>query len=190
MSHVFCLVGEPGIGKSWLFDRLTEGYHRVPIEGSPRRELLYETFEPPHTAQLRAIELGARRGRHPEGYPGTDAMSMTAIVDVHSWLAGGRVPNVPILAEGARLSVGRLIRAVAEGDHEMSVILIEDQPRAELQRARRGSQQKPSWIAGARTRARNFYELACAQPQTVSAYRFRREDPELVLGELRRITGL
>lgn len=192
MTTVHYIVGEPGVGKSWIVDRLTEGYHRVPRGPRPRYEDLYETHEPPQTATLRAIELGARRGPHPDGYPGTDAMSMTAIVDVHRWLVSrddAIRPQVPVLGEGARLGVQRLVQACAEGDHLLHVHLIINPDRAAAQRAARGSMQNESWIKGARTRAENFAHRAQVQNH-VALSEYIAEDPEVIIKELRRATGL
>ncbi len=184
MTDIHYLVGEPGVGKSWIMDRLTERYHRVPWDGRPRLETLHETFEPPRTAELRAIELGARAGKHPEGFPGTDAMSMTAIVDVHRWLVGAETPSVPVLGEGARLAVRRLIQACEEGQHNLHVYLIVDPERAAAQRAARGSKQNESWIKGARTRAYRFAE------QAKNVVMFAGAEPAAIVKELRRATGL
>jgi hypothetical protein len=186
MTDVHYLVGEPGVGKSWVMDRLTEGYNRVPLlDSRPRMEALYESYPPPRSGRLRAVELGARRGRHPIGFPGTDAMSMTAIVDVHRWLVSVDTgPEVPVLGEGARLAVRRLIRACDEGGHALHVYLIVNPERAAAQRAERGSTQNESWIKGARTRARRFADLA---PTTTV---FADANPEDIVAAMRRETGL
>ena len=188
MTDLHYLVGEPGVGKSWIMDRLTERYHRVPWDSRPRMETLHETFQPPRTAELRAIELGARAGKHLAGFPGTDAMSMTAIVDVHRWLIGGDTPAVPVLGEGARLAVRRLIQACQEGDHRLNVYLIFDPERAAAQRAARGSMQNESWIKGARTRAGRFADAAMAARFEVHYYGCT--PPEDIVADMRRETGL
>jgi hypothetical protein len=188
VSTLHYLVGEPGVGKSWIMDRLTERYHRVPWDTRPRMETLHETFAPPRTAELRAIELGARAGKHPDGFPGTDAMSMTAIVDVHRWLIGAEKPVVPILGEGARLAVRRLIQACHEGDHQLRVYLIINQGRAEAQRAARGSTQNDSWIKGARTRALRFADHAVDAGASVNVY--ASWEPMEIVKEMCRATGL
>jgi hypothetical protein len=182
------LVGEPGVGKSWIMDRLTEGYHQVPFDFRPRLEGIYQVHEPPEPATLRAYELGARVGKHPEGFPGTDAMSMTAIVDVHRWLIGKDTPDVPVLGEGARLAVRRLIQACSEGGHVLHVYLICDPQRAAAQRAARGSMQNESWIKGARTRAGRFADAAAAAGADVDY--FGCKPPEDIVTAMRRATGL
>jgi hypothetical protein len=202
MTKIVYIVGEPGVGKSTLMDRLTEPYQRHILDGQPRREQLRV---PPSPAQLLSkdigplpatvgLELGCRAGKHPEGYPGTDAMSMTAIVGVDRWLRETKGGGVPvILGEGARLGVKRLVDTAIELSIPITVCLIKDERRAADQRAARGSMQNESWIKGARTRAERFWHYAAqraCRPNQVSAVLWQSWTTEEMLHELRHIAGL
>lgn len=189
MTHVHLIVGEPGVGKSWLMDRLTEGYHRIQVDGTPRREWVSRVPEmkDAQMADIAAVELGARAGKHPEGYPGTDAMSMTAIVDVERWLTHITMSK-PVVAEGARLGVRRFADVCATAGHHLHVYHLVDPDRAAAQRLARGSNQKDSWIKGARTRAERF--AMYVQEQRLGEVQHLTCPPEQVLAVLRRETGL
>lgn len=158
------LVGGPGVGKSALMDGLTVGYQRMevgqPRSGlRPRREMLIKVRNGRADEHFSAVELGARAGKHPAGFPGTDALSMSAIVDVEEWIVSGIAAHEAewLLAEGARLANRRFVEALRQAGIGLDVVLVEAE-LAERRRTHRGSNQKPSWVAGAFTRARRFHE--------------------------------
>jgi hypothetical protein len=182
--RVVYLVGEPGVGKSHAMTELTLPYERVHGVGylrRPRRELLLRD------GQVRAVELGARGGKHPPGHPGTDAMSMTAIVEVDAWLdspQAARDANL-ILGEGARLGVRRLVDVCGRTGAELVVVHAVGEEQARHRREARGTRQKESWIAGARTRAARFADYARDSGATVVP-----AGPDDLTGALREVTGL
>jgi hypothetical protein len=104
-------------------------------------------------------ELGRRSGRHPQGYPGTDAMSMTAIVPTERWLLDGADGLPLVVLEGTRLANKRFVEAAQNGHHRLQVYYLYDPATAVVRRAARGSNQDPQWLKGRQTAARNFYDL-------------------------------
>jgi hypothetical protein len=183
------VVGEPGVGKSTALTLLTAEYARVMMSRKPRREWLT------NGKRIVATELGARAGKHPEGYPGTDAMSMTAIVEVDDWFrSGDAAREAPlVIGEGARLGVRRLVDSALHGGFDVTVVLLDDPAAAARHRAERGSKQADSWVKGARTRARNFYDYASERAETranVRALYVANETMSETLAILQRETGL
>lgn len=158
MAKIIFIVGEPGVGKSKLVDTAFGHLERNVIEhkhaGGPMRELLWAGSE------LIGCELGRREGKHPPGYPGTDAMSMSAIVGVDSWLRAGADGQGLILVEGTRLANKRFVDAARAGAHSLILANLHGPDAAAMRRALRGSKQDPQWLKGRQTAAKNFFELA------------------------------
>jgi hypothetical protein len=157
MSKILFVVGEPGIGKSTLIDSAFGHLERVELDhraaGGPMRELLW------HNGELIGCELGRRAGKHPEGYPGTDTMSQTAIVGVDDWLRSGADGLKIVVLEGTRLMNKRFVTAAQTGGHTLDVFYLYGPEVARERRAARGSQQNEQWLKGRQTAARNFYTL-------------------------------
>jgi hypothetical protein len=193
-AHVVYIVGEPGVGKSTALGKLTELYDREVVShklaGGPARETLSRD------GQAVAVELGRREGKHPVGFPGTDAMSMSAIVGVESWLVSGAAAAETglILGEGARLANRRLIKAVIKADARLTVVYLHDPAGAAARRQGRGGGQNEAWVRGQGTRAANFYQIARdAMVHTdadVHCEYVPAEHPERILDVLHRVTGL
>lgn len=157
MSKILFVVGEPGVGKSTLVDHAFGKLERVELDhrvaGGPMRELLW------HDGELVGCELGRRMGKHPEGYPGTDTMSQTAIVGVDEWLRAGADDLRFVLLEGTRLMNKRFVTAAIEGGHTLDLFYLYGPEVARARREERGSNQNPQWLKGRQTAARNFYQL-------------------------------
>jgi hypothetical protein len=193
-THVVYLAGEPGVGKSTAMSNLTDGYHRAVVshklKGGPARETLERDTE-----QV-GVELGRRHGPHPEGFPGTDAMSMSAIVGVESWLVSGDAARETplVLGEGARLANRRFVRACLIGGVKLTVVYFHDPAGADRRRKARGGKQNETWVRGQATRAANFYAMArhvmITTDADVHCEFIRGEHPEAAVETLRRITGL
>jgi hypothetical protein len=193
-THVVYFAGEPGVGKSTAMSDLTDGYGREivshKLKGGPARETLTRDGE------TVGVELGRRFGPHPEGFPGTDAMSMSAIVGVESWLVSGAAATETalVLGEGARLANRRFVRACLIGGVKLTVVYFHDPAGAELRRKARGGGQNETWVRGQATRAANFYAMARHVMVTTDADVHCEfvlgEWPEVAVETLRRITGL
>jgi hypothetical protein len=157
MSKILFVVGEPGAGKSTLVGAAFGGLERAEVDhlaaGGPMRELLWDGPE------LVGCELGRRAGRHPEGYPGTDTMSQTAIVGVDDWLRAGADDLGFVVLEGTRLMNKRFVLAALAGDHQLMIFYLYGPQIARQRREERGSNQNPQWLKGRQTAAANFYQL-------------------------------
>lgn len=202
MTRCVYLVGGPGVGKSALMDVLTLPYGRCLVgrEGQgaaePRREWLFPAGELSVTpGRPIAVELGARYGAHPIGFPGTDAMAMNAIVPTEAWLTSGRAAEETdlILGEGARLGVRRFVDALMAASVDLDLVLVLAD-NAETRRVHRGSNQKPAWVKGAFTRARRIYDYAAELAVTRKSVRTHvlTNDIDLQVGVkyLRELTSL
>jgi hypothetical protein len=158
MAKVSFLIGEPGIGKSTLLGAALEHLERYEIDhleaGGPARELLHDGH-----GNIVGCELGRRAGKHPEGYPGTDAMSMSAITATERWLLDGADGLGLVALEGTRLANKRFVEACQNGGHDLTVYYLYGPPIARQRREERGSQQNPQWLKGRQTAANNFYQL-------------------------------
>lgn len=157
MSKILFVVGEPGVGKSTLVAEAFAHCDRVELDhlaaGGPMRELLW------HGGELAGCELGRRLGKHPEGYPGTDTMSQTAIVGVDEWLRAGADGLGFVVLEGTRLMNKRFVTAALAGGHSLDLFYLYGPEVARQRREERGSNQNPQWLKGRQTAARNFYQL-------------------------------
>lgn len=192
--HVVCLVGEPGVGKSTALGKFTEAYDREVVShrlaGGPARETLQRD------GQVVAVELGRREGSHPIGFPGTDAMSMSAIVGVEEWLVSGAAAAETrlVLLEGARLANRRFIKACIAAGARLTVAYLHDPAGAAERRQARGGGQNDAWVRGQGTRAANFYALAReAMVKTdadVHCEYVRADQQARVLDTLQLVTGL
>lgn len=151
------VIGEPGVGKSTLTGKAFGHLERAEVDhqaaGGPMRELLWQGSE------LLGCELGRRAGKHPEGYPGTDTMSMTAITGVDDWLRAGADDLKVVVLEGTRVANKRFVEAAIAGDHHLMIFYLYGPEAARQRRVERGSQQNPQWLKGRQTAATNFYRM-------------------------------
>lgn len=157
MSKILFVIGEPGAGKSTLVSEAFGQLDRVEVDhlaaGGPMRELLWSN------GAMVGCELGRRSGKHPEGYPGTDTMSQTAIVGVDEWLRAGADSLDFVVLEGTRLMNKRFVTAALAGDHQLMLFYLYGPAIARQRREARGSNQNPQWLKGRQTAAANFYQL-------------------------------
>lgn len=157
MSKILFVVGEPGVGKSTLVTEAFAPFERAAVDhraaGGPMRELLWRG------ADLIGCELGRRIGTPAPVFPGTDAMSQTAIVGVDAWLCDGADRLGLIVLEGTRLANKRFVNAAVAGGHQLQLFYLYGPPEASQRRRERGTEQDPRWVKGRQTAARNFYDL-------------------------------
>lgn len=157
MSKILFVIGEPGVGKSTLMAEAFGRYGRATVDhraaGGPMRELLWRGPD------LIGCELGRRIGSPPPAFPGTDAMSQTAIVGVDEWLCAGADGLGLIVLEGTRLANKRFVNAALAGGHQLQLFYLYGPPEASQRRRARGTEQDARWVTGRRTAAANFYQL-------------------------------
>lgn len=139
------LVGPPGVGKTTLMEALTARCERQSEAKPFAHDWLYRDTTPV------GIELGRRR----ETFSGTDALSMSVQPKAEYWMTLRRHPL--ILGEGARLATHGFLQAARAAGYKVSLVhMVATDETLEARRRLRGSNQKPSWIAGATTRARRI----------------------------------
>lgn len=141
------LIGEPGAGKSTLAAELTKG---VEAEYRPRpmAHVLYLA-----EGRVAAAQIG---GEHPT-FPGTDRLSMSVQPRAIEWLEGAPAPVV--WGEGDRLSTAGWLTALDAACDEWWLVLVATPPEvAAERRARRGSAQSETWLAGRRTKVHRLAE--------------------------------
>lgn len=131
------VIGEPGVGKSTLVATLTRGLmFRTQDKPFARREFL-----------CGVVELGKVR----ESFSGTDALGMSVQPLAEEWLAE-TTPRL-VLAEGDRLSNDKFFTAVTRLGYLLSVYYLFGPDVAAERRARRGSDQDPTWVKGRASKA-------------------------------------
>jgi hypothetical protein len=160
------LCGEPGVGKTWTMDRLTEHWSRLPLApeaDAPARDALVDDG----TGAVAAVELGRRR----DAFSGTDALPQTVITVAETYLTSGRAraeTNL-LLAEGARLANLRFLGAAADSGWLVLLVNLIGPELAAERRAKRAAalgrpEQAASWVTGRRTACANLAIAAALLP--------------------------
>jgi len=151
MKHALYIIGEPGVGKSTLVETLKGD--ALAIGG--RYPLAHQTYL---TTAGGVVELGTRE---PGKYGGTDALSMSAIVQAEAWVTDGSwLDDSLLLAEGDRLACDRFFNALLDGGWHLRICHLDGvtPATAEARRERRGSAQNGSWIRGRQTKVQRILE--------------------------------
>lgn len=148
------LVGPPGAGKTTLMVNATAGLQAHATtwatEERPNHKVSLTLLTDKWSA-LRAIEVGRRR----RPFGGTDALSMSVSPVACAWIATR--PFGLILGEGARLGTQVFLGAAKAAGYEICVVHLDcDLATLDRRCESRGSNQDPTWRAGARTRASNL----------------------------------
>lgn len=138
--NLFYLIGEPGIGKTTLFEELTRGLDAV---------LYDQPFAHRHYA-CGVVELGRRRDG---GFSGTDALAMNVQPKVLEYLESAR-PSL-VMAEGDRLGNVSFLTDVKRIGYEVHLYQLWAPGVAATRRAYRGSNQNETWLAGRITKVKN-----------------------------------
>lgn len=156
MRHALYVVGPPGAGKTTLVGALTRGWNGT----AARLPVAHTLYEEPGV-----VELGAKREN---GFSGTDALGMTAVVPASAWVQEPANPiTAPaslLLAEGDRLAVDRFFEALLAGGWDLCVahLAVPSEVAAE-RRARRAERlgielQNPGWVKGRETKVERLVE--------------------------------
>ena len=154
-------TGPPGVGKSTLMAALTAGLDRVPVTSRPAHEVLCRE------GQVVGAEMGLRR---PGGFSGTDALPMNIQQYACSWIR--TQPYRLVLGEGQRLANMGFFSAAHEAGYKVTVVSVEaSEGELEARRKVRGSNQNPTWLKGAESRARNIAAAAQDAGFTVGTMR-------------------
>jgi GTPase SAR1 family protein len=140
MKYLTYIVGEPGVGKTTLVDRLTAG------------------SEPETTADpfyLRRHDNGVTElGKAREDFGGTDSLPMSIQPAVQQYLEA--VGPALVLGEGDRLGNETFFAAAKRLGYTVTVYSLEGSRLAAMRRALRGSDQDATWLKGRATKVRNL----------------------------------
>lgn len=147
------IIGEPGVGKSSLMARLTEGYNWLVFNYEPFAHIMYyrDLGEVERALVPTAIEFGA----HHNDFPGTDRLSMAVqpkAIALASRLAES-LPTTLLLGEGDRLATRSYLTALSDL-YALTVVELYAEPGIARVRAsaRSASLQNESWAKGRRTK--------------------------------------
>lgn len=147
------VVGEPGVGKTTLVERILAPYDRLPptrlgygvLEGEPLIE--------------HGVVCGLHLGKRRPSFGGTDALGMTVLPDAIRWANEAPMPE-RLIGEGARLTHPHFLAALAQRTRLIVVHLVAEPETVEARIAARGSKQRPAWRKGQQTRVRNAARTA------------------------------
>lgn len=142
------MIGEPGIGKTTTMAVITAHLTLLGVTDTPFTHTLYGDHPDGHVT---TIEIG----KHRPIFGGTDALAMSVITRVETWLH--TTPPVPLLlGEGARLSNMRFLNAAAAAGYTVHIAHFTGDTLAHTRRTTRGTTQTDRYITGRRTASTNL----------------------------------
>lgn len=147
MSRALYIIGAPGTGKTTLLRNYLT--HRAHLPG-PETRIHGQLWAQPITTHGQPI--GYLLGRHRPPFSGTDALGMTVITDALNWL-NNTPPSPYLCGEGQRLTTTKWLIPLSKR-YRLTVIHLHRRDAPQL-RAQRGTQQNPTWVTAAATRAAN-----------------------------------
>lgn len=158
MSDLVYLVGPPGVGKSTVMSLLTRD---CTVQHQAAKPFAYDVLLTPEAT--RAVRLGAIR---PDGFSGTDALSMNVQPKVLNWFLSSP-PFTLVLGEGDRLGNAKFIEGVlGMGWSVHLVALAATREELDWRRRARGSNQNPAWMRGRQTKVDNLLAWAFQHPDS------------------------
>jgi len=142
------LIGVPGVGKTTLIKKVTEGVPAY-LATSPFARSIYPCG---------VVQLGQNRGT----FSGTDALALNVQPRVLEWAT---VPDYgDVLAEGDRLANLSFLQGMVDKGFDVSVIYCHASPEVIAARLRErvgltgGRPQDETWVRGRRTKVTNLFE--------------------------------
>lgn len=143
-KHALYLIGEPGVGKSYLAVELTFG-HAITMECK-------QPFAHRHYHNG-VTELGGRRER----FPGTDTLSMAVQPEAVAFLTDPTCSDL-LLAEGDRLANDSYFEALERNGYQLNLFALVGPRVAARRREQRGSKQSAAFIKGRQTKVAALME--------------------------------
>lgn len=142
--HALYIIGEPGVGKSYLVAALTDPYAVLRDCAQPFRHRHYHNG---------VTELGGRRER----FPGTDALSMAVQPEAVAFLADPTCSDL-LLAEGDRLANDSFFEALGRNGFQLHLFALIGPRVAARRRLLRGSKQSAAFIKGRQTKVNQLVD--------------------------------
>lgn len=182
MRRAVYLIGGPGTGKSTALRRVLRGVRLAPAAPvHPDYPLL--------TGQAFVESSGVYLGKRGGAFPGTDRLSMAVSPQAVEWALSNRLPDL-IVGEGARLGSAKFLAALASNTDLVIGHLIADEYVTAQRFAARGSNQKPSWVAGRVTAAANAARDLAGAGFNVLTVNTDQMTPDAVAAPFRSHLGL
>lgn len=180
MPEAVYLVGAPGIGKSTVMELLIAEW----TPGAFERPDGYAPFGYEVLFSGDRVPAGVYLGRHRGAFSGTDALAYTALPAAVRWVTEAELPE-RVYGEGARLAHERFLLPL-HGRAALTVVhLVGSADHLAERRLARQSNQNPSWMKGAETRARKVVERVTAAGVRVVTV-WAGAAPEVVAGKIIR----
>lgn len=143
-KHALYIIGEPGVGKSYLVAALTDPHAVLKDCAQPFRHRHYHNG---------VTELGGRRER----FPGTDALSMAVQPEAVAFLKDPTCSDL-LLAEGDRLANDAYFTALERAGYRLHLFALIGPRIAARRRLLRGSKQSAAFIKGRQTKVNQLVD--------------------------------
>ena len=180
MTRAIYIVGEPGAGKTTTVQTYLQQYDKQPAIRL-HRQLWAEPLI--HDDKLTGFHLGKTK----DTFSGTDALGMAVNPDAITWLQTAHLPPF-IIGEGQRLANQHFITQLNQRTQLTLIHLTAN--NAAQRRQTRGTNQNPTWIKAAISRATNITNLATQQGRHVTELNTQHLTPQQAAENLQQIIGI